>query len=125
MTPGRKRWNSRPGRSGHFVTRAVRFAIYARDGFDCVYCRMVFPIRYDGKGLTLDHVKPRWQGGTHTPDNLVTACERCNFSAQGKRQLKLNFDPNTARRVKRALKRPISVEAGRWLARLARQTQSG
>ena len=123
----RDQWNRRPGRSGNFVTRAMRFAIYARDGFDCVYCRMVFPIRYDGYGLTLDHVVPRWQGGKHTPDNLVTACTRCNFSAQGKRQYRLPFpaDAAVAKRVKRALARTVSVEAGRWLARLARAATPG
>jgi 5-methylcytosine-specific restriction endonuclease McrA len=105
----------------------MRFAIYARDGFDCVYCRMVFPIRYDGRGLTLDHVIPRWSGGAHTPDNLVTACVRCNCSAQGKRQYKLPFPADTAvrARVRRALRRAVSVEAGRWLARLARSVSPG
>ena len=120
MTPGRRKWASRKGRSGHFVSRSVRFAIYARDGFDCVYCRMVFPIDYTGKGLTLDHVLPRSAGGSHAPSNLVTACKRCNFSAQGKRQLKLEFDSSARRRVARACKRPISVDAGRWLAKLSR-----
>ena len=55
-----------------------RLAIYARDGFACVYCSAD-----EGEGLlTLDHVTPREVGGTHDADNLVTCCLCCNSQKQ-------------------------------------------
>lgn len=48
-----------------------RREVLRRDHHTCQYCG-------SGKHLTLDHVIPRSKGGTHTWDNIVTACERCN-----------------------------------------------
>lgn len=50
-----------------------RLAIYHRDGFACVYCGA------EDK-LTLDHLQPRELGGTHSEENLVSACVTCNSS---------------------------------------------
>lgn len=115
-------WNKRSGRSSSFIRRSTRFAIYARDNFDCVYCRGQFPPRLNGKGLTLDHVKPRSEGGTNTPENIVTACPKCNSTKQH-RKIK-HLDPVQQRkvnaRVRRALKKPINRELGRWLAHIAK-----
>ncbi len=47
-----------------------RRAVFARDGWRCVYCR--------GPADTLDHVLPRSRGGPHAWDNVVAACARCN-----------------------------------------------
>ena len=49
-----------------------RREVLRRDHHTCQYCGSV-------KNLTLDHVIPRSRGGQHTWDNVVTACERCNF----------------------------------------------
>ena len=52
--------------------------VYMRDGFKCRYCG------FDGRTfpawefLQIDHLKPRWNGGTDDPENLITACIRCN-----------------------------------------------
>ena len=65
------------------IPRAVRQAIYRRDGFACRYC---------GRGrsqtirLELDHFVPVARGGTDDPANLVTACFDCN-RAKGARVL--------------------------------------
>lgn len=48
-----------------------RANIFRRDGNQCVYCGT-------GQHLTIDHVKPRSQGGRDTWENLVTACQSCN-----------------------------------------------
>ncbi len=48
-----------------------RREVLRRDGHACQYCGST-------KRLTLDHVIPRAQGGPHTWDNVVTACDRCN-----------------------------------------------
>jgi 5-methylcytosine-specific restriction endonuclease McrA len=53
------------------VPPANRREILRRDNHTCQYCGST-------KKLTIDHVIPRAQGGTHTWDNVVTACSRCN-----------------------------------------------
>ena len=45
--------------------------VLKRDGHACQYCGST-------KHLTLDHVIPRAQGGPHSWENVVTACEPCN-----------------------------------------------
>jgi 5-methylcytosine-specific restriction endonuclease McrA len=48
----------------------TRRAVFARDGWTCQYC--------GAAAENLDHVIPRSRGGTHTWDNVVAACRRCN-----------------------------------------------
>jgi 5-methylcytosine-specific restriction endonuclease McrA len=56
----------------HWKVPAVnRREIFRRDHYTCQYCGST-------KHLTLDHVIPRSKGGTHTWDNVVTACQKCN-----------------------------------------------
>ena len=43
----------------------------ARDGGGCAYCTK-------RPGATIDHVIPRSRGGTHTWDNTVASCSKCN-----------------------------------------------
>ena len=52
--------------------------IYKRDRFICVYCG-----KEKTRGeLTVDHVRPRSNGGHNHVSNLVTACRSCNSSRQ-------------------------------------------
>jgi 5-methylcytosine-specific restriction endonuclease McrA len=51
-----------------------RAQIYMRDQYRCQYCGE----HKSAALLTLDHILPRAQGGTSTPENLVAACEKCN-----------------------------------------------
>ena len=48
----------------------TRRAVFARDEWACQYC--------GATAENLDHVIPRSRGGTHTWDNVVAACRRCN-----------------------------------------------
>jgi 5-methylcytosine-specific restriction endonuclease McrA len=48
----------------------TRKAVFARDRGRCVYC--------NAAATSLDHVIPRSRGGSHTWDNVVSACGRCN-----------------------------------------------
>ena len=58
--------------------RLTRKEIFARDGWECVYCGR------QTRELTLDHVMPRHRGGPHTWENLVSACKSCNHKKAGR-----------------------------------------
>jgi 5-methylcytosine-specific restriction endonuclease McrA len=47
-----------------------RRAVFIRDQHLCQYC--------GSAAENVDHVMPRSRGGTHTWDNVVAACKRCN-----------------------------------------------
>ncbi|MBU2609059.1 MAG: HNH endonuclease [Chloroflexi bacterium] len=58
--------------------KLTRFEIFNRDRFTCQYC---------GKQthqLTIDHVIPRYRGGPHTWENMVSACSACNRRKAGR-----------------------------------------
>lgn len=59
-----------------------RTEVFARDGYRCVYCGLVF----DSSALSIDHVQPRMRGGDGSGGNVVTACTSCN-TAKGSRPL--------------------------------------
>ena len=54
--------------------------LFARDRNQCQYCGRHFPTA----DLSIDHVKPRSQGGLDSWDNLVCACIRCNARKGGR-----------------------------------------
>lgn len=57
-----------PARNGSkWIRPRKRRAIYARDGFQCLYCE-------SAHRLTLDHVR----GHSNCPTNLITCCLSCN-----------------------------------------------
>lgn len=58
----------------------TRLNLLARDGFHCQYCGR--ELSYSE--ATIDHVKPRSQGGLTTWENVVTACPPCNRHKGGK-----------------------------------------
>ncbi len=57
------------------ISKKVRFEVFKRDGFNCVYCG-AHPS--ETVLLEVDHVHPVAEGGTNDMDNLVTACCDCN-----------------------------------------------
>ncbi|MFQ5556935.1 MAG: HNH endonuclease [Acidimicrobiales bacterium] len=54
----------------HRYRAPSRRAVFVRDRHRCQYC--------DGAADTVDHVVPRSRGGSHSWDNVVAACRRCN-----------------------------------------------
>jgi len=52
--------------------KLTRFEVFNRDEYTCQYCGC------QTKELTLDHVIPRRGGGSHTWENVVSACIPCN-----------------------------------------------
>ena len=56
------------------VSKSLRFDIFRRDSFTCLYCGR----RPPDVVLELDHVHPVSKGGTNDELNLVTSCYDCN-----------------------------------------------
>lgn len=61
--------------------------IFRRDNFTCQYCGR------KSKTLTIDHIIPKHLNGTHSWDNLTTACPSCNHRKGGRtiRQANMNL----------------------------------
>ncbi len=57
--------------------KLTRLEIFNRDKYTCQYCGK------ETQQLTLDHVIPRYKGGEHTWENVVSACIRCNRRKAG------------------------------------------
>lgn len=60
------------------ISKSVRFSVFRRDGFQCLYCGR----RPPDVMLQVDHAMPVSVGGDSAFSNLVTCCSDCN---QGKR----------------------------------------
>ena len=58
--------------------KLTRLEIFHRDHYMCQYCGK------ETKQLTLDHIIPRYRGGQHTWENVVSACIPCNRRKAGK-----------------------------------------
>jgi hypothetical protein len=78
------------------VPQKVRFEIFKRDGFRCIYCGAT-PV---STPLHCDHVVAIADGGSNDPSNLVTACSDCNL---GKGVV----------RIEKKTLQPIATEADR------------
>ena len=57
--------------------KLTRLEIFNRDKHTCQYCGK------ETQQLTLDHVIPRYKGGEHTWENVVSACVPCNRRKAG------------------------------------------
>jgi len=64
------------------LSKKLRFEVFKRDGFKCVYCGRSAPEVI----LHIDHVKPVAKGGKNTLVNLVCSCFDCNIG-KGAREL--------------------------------------
>ena len=60
-----------------------RRAVFARDEWTCQYCA--------APAENLDHVIPRSRGGTHTWENVVAACRRCNAKKENRTPQEAGF----------------------------------
>jgi hypothetical protein len=113
MRFARRKPNPTRRSSTSWIRKTTRFAIYARDGFDCWFCNGLFPLAYDGYKLTLDHITPMSQGGDDSPGNLITACHDCNSRRQH-----LELPADVAANARKQASRPLNRELGRLYADL-------
>lgn len=67
------------------LSRAKKLAIWRRDGWRCCFCkcrlvqyRPVKGVIPPPNGATVDHRKPKAEGGTNDWDNLRAMCYACN-----------------------------------------------
>lgn len=58
--------------------KLTRLEVFHRDHYTCQYCGK------ETRQLTLDHVIPRYRGGQHIWENVVSACITCNRRKAGK-----------------------------------------
>lgn len=65
-------------RRPHPRVKLTRREIFIRDNYTCQYCGT-----HSGD-LTIDHIVPRSRGGSHSWENLVSACRSCNHRKGGK-----------------------------------------
>jgi hypothetical protein len=66
---------SNPGSlRGDYVPPLNNETLFKRDAWLCMYCGSRFAVSQ----LSRDHVRPFYQGGPDTWNNVVAACRRCN-----------------------------------------------
>jgi 5-methylcytosine-specific restriction endonuclease McrA len=63
------------------LSKRLRFEIFKRDHFMCVYCGRTPPEVV----LEVDHLEPVAAGGSDNPANLFTACRECNLGKSDRR----------------------------------------
>lgn len=56
------------------LSKKIRFEVFKRDDFTCMYCGRKTP----DVVLEIDHIIPRAEGGDDDIQNLVTSCFECN-----------------------------------------------
>lgn len=106
---------AKPARPEGRVPARTRRGVLARDRYRCVYCGATAE-------LTVDHVLPQADGGSHDAHNLVTACGDCNnlrnrcpmkYWVQWCEDLKKGKAHEVATRVALALATPVPAVAPR------------
>ncbi len=59
--------------------------VFRRDHYLCQYCGQ------KTDELTIDHIIPRSKGGSHSWNNLITACPKCNIKKGGRTAKEANM----------------------------------
>lgn len=95
----------------NWIRQDKRLAIYLRDRFTCAYCGTDLHSAEPGM-VSLDHLKPRSQGGSNSERNLVTACSTCNSSRGDKPWTE--FAPEGAHaRIRNSVRRKLPRDLAR------------
>jgi hypothetical protein len=99
----------------------------------CIYDSRSFEPKVRALGLSIDHVIPQSQGGTHHPDNLRLAHLGCNSGASSYDTSRRAVLAQSAKRTRRAAQyarrnaevrsQPLPVRDDRWLASWAERNK--
>lgn len=78
------------------MPRSLREAIsprvlFARDNHTCQYCGRHEKDLKKNNRLTIDHIKPKAQGGPNHWENVVTACYVCNLRKRDRTPMQANM----------------------------------
>lgn len=66
--------------------------LFARDNHTCQYCgKHKDDLKGKRNRLTIDHIKPKSQGGPHHWENVVTACYICNIKKRNRTPTQANM----------------------------------
>jgi 5-methylcytosine-specific restriction endonuclease McrA len=98
----------------NWIRKERRYAIYHRDNYTCCYCGEVFATH---RGLSLDHVVARENGGSNDSTNLVTACVSCN-SRKGDTPIHLFVDEQHALVILEQINKPVDIKVGKRILEL-------
>lgn len=90
VNPEKKRVNNHNRRARELTAEGTHTVIdiktqYQRQKGKCYYCKVkMTQIPHQSNSATVDHVVPLTRGGRNAPDNIVIACQHCNFSKHNK-----------------------------------------
>lgn len=80
--------------------------LFERDEWTCQYCEShASKLNAKNNRLTIDHIKPKSQGGPHHWENVVAACYRCNLKKRNRTPTQANM-PLKGRYKDRSPKKP-------------------
>ena len=99
----RKRSPSQP--TGQWIRPEKRLALNLRDHFTCLVCTRDLADA-DPRDVTLDHIKPKADGGSNDESNLYTCCRSCNSSRSDK-PLTRFASPEAVKHIRRNVKRSL------------------
>lgn len=98
--------------TGHWIRYDLRWAIYVRDHYTCVWCGVAIADPRPGD-LTLDHLFPQGRLRDNHPRRLVTACVVHNSGRRGQTVAEsMRRHPGSVERILRARRTPVDRRLG-------------
>lgn len=99
------------------ISQRMRFEVFKRDQFTCVYCGSHPPASI----MQIDHIEPVSKGGGNDLDNLVTSCSTCNLGKSNK--LLSSVPESLAEKAKRIKEREKQIAGYRAIMDAALRRQ--
>ena len=87
------------------MKKQIRVDVYNKYGGRCAYCGL--PIKY--ANMQVDHIIPKFNGGTDYINNLNPSCRRCNHY---KRSMSLEFFRHTIKTLHKRIKQIYICKVG-------------
>lgn len=93
----------------------VRVLVRDREvwGGKCIHCKAHLYVALDGRPVsraTIEHIRPRTQGGTDALENVALACARCNHQKGSRLDRRRAGDPDLEEMIERLTARRLE----RW-----------